>query len=89
LGEQYNNMFIGECRDIINRFSTENCNRLESTYSVASIDHIEQGIEAAIVRHLRIVKTRTVAYNASLYGKLMSMVLVSITVICFFSLDAF
>lgn len=91
--EQNNKSFIKDYRGIVESFSTINGNRCESTFSVNSIDTsnqdgihtvIDQGMHAAIKRLLNIVQKRYVAYDASLYGSLMSMVLVSIAVITLF-----
>ena len=75
--EQHNKAFIKQQRKIIENFTSQTCNRCESTAITYSVDEIDNTMLDAVEHLINIVRTRSTAYDSSIYGTLISMTLVS------------
>ena len=75
--EHHNEAFIKQQRKIIESFSRKTCNRCESTAITYSVDEIDNTMLDAVEHLINIVRTRSTAYDSSIYGTLLSMNLVS------------
>jgi heterodisulfide reductase subunit B len=73
----YNQTYINEQREIITSFVNEPCNRCESTAITSSVESIDETMENAIEHLVNILQTRSTAYDASVYGSILSMIVVS------------
>lgn len=75
--EGYNQTYIREQREIVRSLTTKPCNRCESTAITSSVDNIEETMENAIEYLVNILRTQSTAYDASVYGSILSMIIVS------------